>query len=339
MEYQQPHAIAEINGQQFDSWKMPRFFSMLSVELATGQASEAVLKVFDPDFSFIDSYSSANSNNLSTCRFWLGFGQNLGEPVFKGLLARIERGESMTTLRSYDMGFKMRVEQKAGIHYKSDELDILKTLATRNGLMFQGPASPKPLEKHASYIQDEQTDWDLAAECAKNAGLLLFVRQDTLFAQYPATYTTPKFTLVNKKDVTLLSDWSLNFKVPENQGGRPKSVHVRTRGKSGKRLVGMSDVSAAGNMPLFIKKDIPRHTTASANARAQAHKDLEREHAFQVSFKTLPNRAQVRADVMDTIALQGVGTLFSGNYICSQATHEYGPSGLSSDYECYRDAQ
>src|SRR5882724_8364892 len=177
-----PHAIVEIEGfpARFDSWKEPRLFSRLNVELTTGECSQATWEVFDQDFRFIDKCSKADGIQMSTVRVWTGFGGDLGQPVFKGLLARVQRGEAKTTFIAYDMGFRMRLVQKAEYH-KGDDLAIIKKLAVRNGLKFVGPAKPLKLEAHKAMAQDEQTDFEHAAERAHDAGLLLWVREDTLF--------------------------------------------------------------------------------------------------------------------------------------------------------------
>ena len=45
-----PHAIFEIDGQAWDSWAQPGLFKRVSVDLTTGQCSEAIWDLFDPDF-------------------------------------------------------------------------------------------------------------------------------------------------------------------------------------------------------------------------------------------------------------------------------------------------
>ncbi len=41
-----PHAIVEIDGFQWDSWKHPNLFERVTVELTTGMASEALPDCF-----------------------------------------------------------------------------------------------------------------------------------------------------------------------------------------------------------------------------------------------------------------------------------------------------
>ncbi len=337
-----PHAVFEIDGFKWDSKAAPSLFQKVSVELATGESSMATWACFDPNFAVIDKYAgiAAGAISLPIIRVWLGYGDNLGEPVFKGLLARVERGKAITTFRAYDMSYRMRLIQKAEYH-KGGDLDIIKKLVTRNTLQFQGPAKPLKLEPHKAMAQDEQTDWQHAAEVAHDAGLLLWTRGDTVFADYPAKVNTfPKVILTYEQDFFILSDFDCQFKVPENKHGRPKGIEVRGRGRGGKRLSGKSDEAHRGRELLRVKRDLSMHTQQRATARAQAQKELDREHAFEITISTLfPLTTAFRADVRDTIHLQQFGKLFSGDYLADKVTHEFSPGHLSTAYELHRDAK
>jgi len=333
-----PHAIFEIDGRAWDSWKEEQLITRVNAELTTGEASQVTMEVFDPDFRFINNYSKADGIPLATIRVWLGFGEKLGEPVFKGLLARVQRGNKNTSFIAYDMGYRMRLVQKAEYH-KGDDLAIIKNVVERNGMRFIGPAKPLKLEPHKAMAQDEQTDWQYISEIAHDAGLLIWVREDTVFADYPAKVGTPKRTLVYRKDFELLSDFDLQFKVPENKAGRPKGIEVRGRGRGGKRLSGKSDESQRGHEELKLKRDLSQHTKARATARAQAQKELDREHAFTLSIRTIKAKGYGRDDVRDTIRIQEVGKLFSGDYLADRVTHDFAPGRLTTGYELYRDVK
>jgi hypothetical protein len=341
-----PHAIVEIDGFQWDSWKHPNLFSRVTVELTTGMASEAEWECVDEDFRIINKYTVQGGVAFSVMRVWLGFGESLGEPVFKGLLTRVQRGAARTTFVAYDMGFKMRLVQKAEYH-KGTELEIIAKLVKRNGLLFQGPAKPLKLEAHKAMAQDGQTDWEHIAELAHDAGLMLWCRGDTVFADYPAKVGVPKTTLKNRQDFTILNDFDLTFRVPENRGGRPKGVEVRGRGRGGKRLTGSSDKSSRGHQELLIKRDLARHTKAYATMRAQAQKELDREHAFTLFVRSISALPDSRVDVRDTIAIVEVGDLFSSKgqagkpsgYIADKVVHELTPGRLTTSYDLHRDTR
>jgi hypothetical protein len=333
-----PHAIVEIEDLSFriDSWKQPDLFKRLVVELTTGECSQTTVELFDPNFQFIDKCSTADGIQSSVLRAWVGFGEDLGEPVFKGLLARVQRGYANTSLIAYDMGFKMRLAKRTAYH-KGDALTIIRKLAKLDGLQFHGPEKPLKLEPHKAMAQDEQTDWEHVAELAHDDGLVLWVREDTLFADYPAKVGPPKLQLTNRKDFQLLRDFDLAFKVPENKEGRPKGVEVRGRGRGGKRLTGKSEESSRGHEVLSIKRDLSQHTKQRATARARAQKELDREHAFSLSIRTLSmSTLGHRVDVRDTVRLQEVGKLFSGDYLADRVAYDLTPGRLTMGLDLYR---
>ena len=342
-----PHAIVEIerpgktDGQgsiRYDSWEMPRLFERVSVDLVTNETSQAEWSIFDPKFSVIDSFAGSDPVPMSTVRVWMGYGQDLGEPIFKGLLGEVRREQAATTFTAYDMAFQMKLEKRAGYKNKKDELAIIRDLASRNGLRFEGPEKPLKLEPRNATMQDEMTDWEHALELAHDAGLVLFVRQDTLFAKYPAKTTSPALTLRNRRDFVLRRGWDFVFHTPENQDGRPKVVRHRGRGKGGKQLEGQSDTSTRGRESLVLKRDVPGKATKSKlSRRAKAQKELDREHAFYGRVETSFPLDGERLDARQTIAVEGVGKLFSGSYITDTARFEYAPGGLTASLELFRD--
>lgn len=331
-----PRAIIEIDGERFDSWEEKQLFAHLRVELTTGEASEATWQVFDSKFFFIDKFSKASGVKMSTVRIFMGFGLDLGEPVFKGLLARVERGSDTTTLRAYDMSLKMRLKKRTQYHNRATDVEVIRKLAERNGLKFEGPAQPFGVRNN-SVTQDARTDWEHAAELAEEAGLVLYVRGDTLFAKEPARVGTPKLAL-HWRDCTLLHNFDLAYRLPEAVEGK-KETEARGRGRGGRRLSGRSSTNDRGRESVEIKRDLKGSTRAVAERRAQARKDLEREPAFTLSVQTVPTLNEVRTDVRDTIRLEKFGRLFSGDYIADGVTHALGQMGFSTSYSLYRDAQ
>lgn len=334
-----PHGIIEIDGRRYDSWRDKSLFIGLDAELTTNQASAATWSVFDPDFEFLNAYTTSDTIKMLACRVWLGCGEDLGEPIFKGLLARVERGTSNTSFHFYDMGFVMRRVKKSEYHKNLNDVGIIKKLAERNNLKFVGPDAPVKLDTHKSIMQDGATDWEFATERAGDAGLVLYVRGDTLFAKEAAKTGEPKLTLVYKQDFALLNDFSLQFKLPESQDGRSKTVEARGRGRGGHRLKGQSHENARGTEKIELKRDLSISSKRHANARAQARKQLQREHAFVCSVTMLPDAARERVDIRDTIELKEVGNLFSGKYLLDRVAHRLAPGARSTQFDLYRDVK
>jgi hypothetical protein len=344
-----PHAIIEIersgmaDGQSlvtYDTWETKRLIKQVTVELVTNQSSEARVTFFDPNFRVIDAFSDVTAKTV--VKIYLGFGQSLGEPVFKGVLAQLERGEAETTMIIFDMAFVMKLEKRAGYKNKKDDVAIMKGLVERNKtpagmpLKFDGPGK-LDLEPHNAMMQDQLSDWDWLMERAQDAGLLVYVRQDTVFARKPAKTGTVAMTLKNRKDFTLLSGWDLTYRTPENLDGRPKVVTHRRRGRNGKFLKGRSDEATRGREDTVIKRDMQRPTGKKLSKRAQAQKDLDKEYAFEGRIENIMPTDGTRLDVRNTIKLEGVGKLLGGKYVCRSVRYRFAPGGMSMDLEIYRD--
>ena len=150
--------------------------------------------------------------------------------------------------------------------------------------------------------QDGQTIGNTRLRIAHDAGLLLWCREDTVFADYPAKVGTPKRELVYKKDFTLLRDFDLQFKLPENVAGRPKGVQVRGRARGGKRLTGQSEEAQRGHEEVRLKRDLATHTKARATLRAQRKGNSIGSTRF---FEPLEVKSNGRDDVRDTIRILG----------------------------------
>ncbi|MBX6772799.1 MAG: hypothetical protein IRY83_13795 [Chloroflexi bacterium] len=327
-----PHAVIEIDGERFDSFTNRALFEHVEVDLTTGQASEAIWRVFDPEFAWLDRWINSAGLRVLPVRIWLG-ADRLHE-VFQGLLARVEHGRGATTFRFYDMSFRMRLEQKTRYHKNVNDLEIIGQLARENGLGFDGVSIR--LERHRSIMQDGRTDWDFALERATDAGLVLFTRGQTLYAREAAKTGTPVLTLRYRDDFVMTHDFDLQYRVPENQEGRPGAVETRTRGRGGRRLSGRT-ARDRGTGQVEIKRDVAVKSRRAADARAEARKALEREHAFQASVVLLSSYDGPRPDVRDTVELANVGKLFSGRWLVDRVTHAFGPGRLDTRLELYRD--
>lgn len=337
--HRNPHAIVLIGGVRYDTFKDKQLVKQVVVELDTDKASEGRITLFDPRATHLNKFSDSSGAKFVPLLFYMGFGTDLGEPIFKGLLTRVERSSSDTTFTAYDMGYRMRQEKKAEYH-KGDDIAIIKKLAERNGLKFSPPEKvDPPLDSHQSLIHDFKYDWDFALERADDAGFNMFVRQDTLFLREPATLSKPDLILRYRKDFWLLHDFSLTYKLPENEAGRPKIVEVRGRARGGKRLTGKSNQHSRGHIPVEGSRDLVMHTKKWANRRAHAIKAKSREPSWDLDIVSIPPLPHVRPDIRNTIRLEGreLGNLFMGDYLCDKVTHTLTGSGFHTEYRLYRD--
>ncbi len=343
MNIHNPHCIIEIAGAsggsaRFDSWKNEGLFKSVNVDLTAREASEATVEFHDPKFVYQDKFATASGVARLRSKVWIGYGADLGQPVFDGLLASIERDTDSTTYRFFDMGYLMRQVEETEYHKGLDDLGIIKKLAAQHKLEFEGPDQPVMLDKHKSTIQTGQTDWQYAQECAERSGFVIFVRGNRLFAKEGARSSTPVLELVNKRDFRLLRDYSLRYRAPENQEGRPALVETRGRGRGGKRLQGKSDESPRGGKRRAIKRDLAIRSKAHADRRAKARKELQRVHNFTGTLNLLPSVEVRNLDVRQTVRVLEVGVLFSGKYLIENVSHRFTPGQLATTLDVYRDA-
>lgn len=337
-----PHLVIEIGSRTIDSWAEDSRVEGAEVELVTGATSQAEFRLFDPDpdFPFISSLTKASEVTSSTVRVWLGFGPRaeLGEPIFKGLLARVEYHMGVTAVCAFDMGFRMKKVQKTEYHYKLTDLQLIEKLARRNGLGFEGPDAPVSLDKIPSYKQEARTDWDEALAAAERCALGIYVRDDTLFAKEAAkTAPTPLHIFNYRRDFMLLDDFHLRYRVPENQEGRPAIIKTRTRGRGGKRLEGQSEEHERGTQQVALKRDLHVKSKKHADKRAEARKLLKREHTFEGSISVLPSYRGERTRPRSTIALGGLPGFFSGKWLVERVTHILEPGELTAEMDVYRE--
>lgn len=336
-----PHAIVEIGGDRYDSWQNKRLFKQVTVELLSNQASQGLFRFFDPKFKLLDKYTSDDGIPPLEMRFYLGLGEDLGAPIFKGILQRTERGDSDTTLRALDMGVKMRWKEgkRTEWHHNIHNVAIIQKMAKRNGLLsdVEEALASRASDRHASIAQDTKNDWEFAIERARDEGVALYVRQDTLFVREPGKVGDPILTLRNKKDFVLLHRFDFTYKIPENHFGRHKVVHRHGRKRGGGRLTGVSEEHPRGHKHNEVTRDVAIHTKSYANRTAHASKALQREHAFVCNVRSIPPLPGVRPDFRDTIAIENVGKLFSGPYLVDKVTHDLTGNDFVTEYQLYRD--
>ena len=336
-----PHSIVTINGDVYDNWKDQQTFQQVSVDLTTNQASEGLIRFFDPKFKIIDKYSLADGVPHCEVDIWMGFGADLGPKVFSGLLTRVERRDTDSVFRAYDKGHKMKYKRQNDYHYKLNDVAIIQKLAERNGLAFEGPDDQSGLPNHNSMMQDHATDWRHAKERAREAGLVLYVRGDTLFAKPPAKVGAPKLTLIYRDDLNnvprMFHHFDCSYKLPENQKGRHKVVRQRYRETGGTQGTGVSSRHQRGHEKEETKADLSIYQKSYADRKAVASKELNREHAFVITARSVPPLPVVRPDARDTIAVAEMGLLFSGAYLCDKVMHDLNGSSFVTEYTLYRD--
>ncbi len=319
----------------FDSFTNKSLFMGVSVELTTDKLSQAEVTFADEDFALLDSFTRDDGVRPLAASVYLGYGEQMGEPVFDGLLAAVEHQNAATTLCFYDRSLRMKLEEKTEYH-KGLDTDVMRKLVERNGLKFELVSKTvKGLPLKAD-MQQAETDWDYLMGLTKDAGLVVWVRGNTLFAARPARVGEPVLTLPERSQIKLTGE-QLRYEMPENAGS-PASVEVRYRGKGGRRGSGFSIKKGRGRKKIILRDSITELSKTEAQRRAQAIYDLESEPAFtcQVSTLFIPSTRNVMA--RDTVFLVNRGELFSGLYLVDAVHYDFGPGNLTVDFDLVRDA-
>lgn len=329
-----PRSIVEIESTRFDSWAGEDLISS-SIDLTTDKTGEGCVELFDPDFQIIDKFLGGGVKPLQA-KFWYGWGNDLGNSIFAGSLARVEWSERITTLRFHDNSAKMKKEKKTRYFKKKSDIQILKQLAQDSGLKFSAKAGITESQPLESLMQAGKTDWELALKIAERAGLKLYVKDETLYAVEAGKTGTVVSSLIFEKDFTLLRGFNLSYKLPDNKKGRPKKIQVRGRTKDGKQLKGETTTGATGTTDIIVREDLPKQSVEMATRRAKGKTDKRREYAFESQLKTLPTFRTI-LNLRDTLALAEMGKFFSGNYIVTDIRYNFRPGQLTSEITVGRD--
>ncbi len=328
--------IVEGASTVFDSFRRKSFFAKLTVELTTNKASQAEFTVVDKDFAFIDSYTRDDGVLPCAAYVYFGYGEELGPAVFEGLLAAVEHDNGRSTLCFYDRSLRMKLEEKTGYH-KGLDIDVMRTLAERNGLSFELlDKSVKGLPLKSTH-QEAVTDWDFLTNLAREAGLVIWVRGKTMYAARPARVGEPVLT-VKERDGILLTGERFRYETPENVDGSLASVEVRYRGKGGKRGSALSAQRKRGRKKIVISDSVRELSHSEAKRRAQAIQDIESEPSFRGQIETLFHPETRKIEVRNTVRLVNRSGLFSGLYLVNGVHMDFSPGNLTMGFDLVRDA-
>ncbi len=334
-----PHAIVEINQQIYDTWKEGSPLASVRVELTTDKTSEATVVVWDENFLITDSHLGDTGLNKSTVNVWLGYGRDLGAPLFQGKFAGHDHDGKLATFRFHDLSIDMKREKKARYHNRKTDFAVLRQLAADNGLAFSVSKDAIDSEPHASLIQRGLTDWEFARTIARRAGLRLYVIGQTLYAEEAGKSKQERQTITYRDDFLLVRPISLTYKLPENRRGRPGKVEVRGRGHGGSQLSGCAGEGTRGNSDLGVHEDLPHHTQRGAERRAQAKRATHRESAFEHRIRLLPAYEGSRIGLRESIGLAGVGDFYGGTYIVHELCSEFRAGSLIDELTLRRDIE
>jgi hypothetical protein len=331
--YIAPHAIVTIAGTKFDSFVEDSGVVSADILLRTDETSEATVGLYDPKYKLVDRFGGDKPLPGS---FWLGWGKNDGALIYTGSLDRVEWSNNVALFHFLDASHRMKQEHKGRYHVKKTDYQILRKLATDNGLKFELKTSLPESEPFDAVMQAGRTDWQKALQIAHKAGLRLYIGADggTLVAVEAGTtqFASGNTVLTKDVDFEILRGYQLAYRLPNNKKARPHIVEARGRKENAERITGQDKNGNFGRVELFVKEDPRKHSTAYLAKRAKSSIIRQREFAFQNRIKTLPS-FQNLVHLRDKVTLRGVGGFFSGAYITTEVIYEFAAGKLTCDME------
>ncbi len=328
--------IVVIDQTRYDSAREGSLIQSVSVDLTTDKTSEAVVTFADPTFAFTDRYLDETGMRHLEVRIWMGYGEELGEPWFKGTLAGHEHDGEYATFRFHDPGAKMKREKKQRYHTAKTDFEILRSIAGEYGLRFTVLDEARDSEPHESIIQ-RGSDWDFARTIARRAGVRLWFEGDTLFAREAGKRGAASTTLVYRDDFLIIRPVSFSYKLPESRRGRHRSVRVHARGSGGRRLTGEDTTDGRGRVDEGGGKDLPHHTKRGAERRARAKRLHAKESAFEHRIRLLPASGVTRINLRSVVGLDGCGEFYGGEYVVHSLRKDWRTGKLTDDVTLRRD--
>ncbi|HEX8747379.1 MAG TPA: hypothetical protein VF717_09270 [Pyrinomonadaceae bacterium] len=341
-----PHYVVEINDVTFDSWRHPGLLTLVSAEMARDKTGGANISMCDPAFKYTDMFLDTTGLKRARVRVWLGYGEQVaqGQPLFEGLLSCHRHDGQVATFSFDDPTSKMKQKKRPRYHNRTTALKLLKKLAEENGLSLVVKGEVPDSEEYDVIIQWNQTDWQLAMETARDLGLRLYARGQTLYAQEAGKAGDKAVAeLVYKGtdgDFRMLRGLGLSHKLPEHKRGRHGRVEVRTRGRAGRRVSGVdTEGGARGTEEVQAIDDLPSSSERAARRRARARRNRHREQAFEHSIILMPGFLRRGLPILQghTVKLMQVGLFYSGLYVVDAVSYQGRPNGLTAELSLNRD--
>jgi phage protein D len=328
--------VVEIGGARYSSRAASSLLECVTLDLTADKTSEAEISFADPDFAVTDLHLDATGLPNLSCRVWMAYGDQLGEPWFKGTLAGHEHDGRVARFRFHDQGSKMKREKKARFHNGKTDFDVMRALAEEYGLSCVVLDDAPDSAPHASLIQRGKSDWDFARTIARRSGARIWVEGDTLFVQEAGKHGASIARLKYRDDFLMMLPAAFSYRLPENRRGRHRSVHVHARGSAGERLTGEVTSEDRGRVHQGVSEDLTHHTRAEATRRARAIRAHARETAFEHRVR-LVAASPVRITLRSVITLAGCGDFYSGEYVVHALRKEWRKGSVQDELTLRRD--
>ena len=254
--------------------------------------------------------------------------------VFDGEVAAVDadfgHGGITLGIRAYDRGHRLMRNRKVRVFKKQTSSDVVKAIGGQNGFRVQVDSSG---DVHDWIQQDNETDWDFIWRLARAINFWVLVEGQTLkFVQagknasrttipleWPATIAAfhPRVTGIQQVQTVTAKAWDPKQKTAISSQSRAPTQSASIglqRSKVSRDLGGgaihisNSSATSKGELDKLAQGTLDR--IADAYVEAEAH---------------IPGNPDVKAGV--TLDVKGVGTQFSGKYVCGTVRHSFEGGG------------
>jgi uncharacterized protein involved in type VI secretion and phage assembly len=247
------------------------------------------------------------------------------QTLFKGDVVSLDpvfgAGGCALTVRAYDRAHLLHRSRKVRTFQNQTATDIVKKIASENGLGFEGEPSGDP---HDFVQQDNETDWDFIWRLAERCGFECVVDDQVLHfrgpggagtveLEWPGSLTSfrPRLTAVQQvASVSVFAHDPKTKQAIEATASRPEQI----------AQIGIDRAQVAGafdDATMHVATE-PVKTAAEGNALAQALLD-KLANGYIAAEGVGPGNPRIKAGVM--VQVKGVGSSFSGIYRVATSTH------------------
>jgi uncharacterized protein involved in type VI secretion and phage assembly len=302
--------------------------------------SSATLRVADPNGENIDSLFTSLGIGKEIEIKTSSMGSTTTKSIFKGQVVAFEpefgQKGAEVVIRALDKGHKLQRQRKVRTFQQMSASDMVSKVAREAGLQASAESTSMVYE---FFQQSAETDWDFVTRLARVNDYRVFVKDNTLHFQKPATGAgspieltwqqelvsfRPRFSGVQQVDTVTVRNWD------------PKNKQTITGTASN-----ASTTSSPGIRRSQIASDLGGGTTLVANrlAATSGEADGIAKSALQGQAEAFAEAEGVAFGNPDVkagckVSIKGVGTKFGGTYLVTSSTHLYrGKTGYQTSFQ------
>ena len=334
--------IVEINGQKMTDTFM-RDVEEIVVDTSLYVPDMVAIRLQDDDMEWMDS---ADFELGKTVKITAESAESIGggtgvliEAEITGLEPEFDAtGTHVLVIRGYDKSHRLHLGHHTRTFTNQTDSDIAKTFATEAGLT---PEVDTTTIQYEYLIQNNQTNMEFLAERARQIGYRVFTSAGKLYFKKPDFVLTsdtkltlgeslrsfrPRMSSVHQADKVRVVSWDIKAKAQiKDEQTQPATTKQGGMKKTGGALAD----SAFSMQAVYSVTNQPLNSVSEATALASGQAVRLGENFLEAEGSCYGNPA-VLAGVR--LAVEGMGTRFSGSYFITSATHHYTKEGYETHF-------